>query len=233
MCPGCAATARETPYGRFGYLSRPDELGAVWTHGLAMLASPLMFGWLLLHHHFRSPALMVACVCWGLAQTSAYASSSTYHAWRLHPDWFRVRDPSLFRSYDQSAALSLIAGTFTPLSVAICAGRQAVVVLVTVWLGGAALATAAVLARRRTWSWKRPVEIAGFLAVVAAGLALMWTRLAVQPPRVWVPLLAGGLCYLIGLLPYCLHRMPFGHTTWHLCVMVANGTQGWAVLPLL
>ena len=128
-------------------------------------------------------------------------------------------------SFDHSNIFLLIAGTDTPLSVALLSGGTAALVLGIVW-GGAVLGIVKCLVWRSAPRWLSTV------LYVALGWVAFWFL-----PQFWVTggpaivclLLAGGVLYTVGGVIYVRQRPDpspawFGfHEIFHLCTVA-----GWA-----
>jgi hemolysin III len=139
----------------------------------------------------------VGCTIYALSCSLLFGVSALYH--RGHWD---ARTHALLRRLDHSNIFVLIAGTYTPLSLALLDGTTRTVVLAVVWIG--ALAG---VAFRVLWlsapSW----------LYTPCYVALGWVAVAVMPElsrngggAVVVLLVAGGLAYSLGAVAYALRR---------------------------
>jgi hemolysin III len=120
---------------------------------------------------------------------------------------------------DHVSIYLLIAGTYTPLTIAEIGGA---------WGWGLFAAEWTMAAAGIAFSWLRlgrmkiiPVLfylLMGWLAVVA------WTPISdAVPPAFMRWLIAGGLCYTVGIGAYAAKQVPFAHALWHLFVVGGTG----------
>lgn len=142
-----------------------------------------------------TPALRAMCVVFGISAVVLFGNSAVYHLGR-----WSVRVHSILRRIDHSNIFLLIAGTYTPLSVALLPGRTAALVLVIVWagaLGGIILSVFKPTAPR--WLYTPLYVALGWVAVWF--LPTFWATGG--PAVVWL-IIAGGIAYTIGALCYGL-----------------------------
>ena len=159
-----------------------------------------------------------ACVAYLVSSLLLFANSGVYHI--SSGRWTR-RVSVVLQSFDHSNIFLLIAGTYTPLSVALLSTGIAAAVLGIVW-GGALLGIVKCLVWRSAPRWFSTV------LYVALGWVAFWFL-----PQFWVAggpaivclLIAGGVLYTIGGVIYVRqHPDPFGfHEIFHLCTVA-----GWA-----
>ena len=186
----------------------PDQLIAIKPH---------LRGWLHLVAAPLSLAASIVLVC--LAPTAAekwasavylasslilFGVSATYHRFYWKPNWELV-----WKRLDHSNIFLLIAGTYTPLSVALLHGRDQLTILLTVWIGAAAGILINIF-------WPRAPRWLATLIYVALGwvaiayLPQLWA--AGGPAVVWL-LVSGGLLYTLGAIVYATKR-PDPSPTW-------------------
>lgn len=136
-----------------------------------------------------------ACVVFGLSAVFLFGNSAVYHLGR-----WSVKVHSVLRRIDHSNIFLLIAGTYTPLSVALLPPKTAALVLGIVWagaIGGILLSVFRPTAPR--WLYTPLYVALGWVAVWF--LPDFWS--AGSPAVVWL-LIAGGLSYTLGALCYGL-----------------------------
>ncbi|MGD9632493.1 MAG: hemolysin III family protein [Pirellulales bacterium] len=194
--------------------SPEDEQLNAATHGFgfvaAVLGAAIMTAGVLAS---RNPWLVIGCEAYVGSLVAVYAMSTLSHL----PSSRKMK--SLFRRLDQAFIYLLIAGTYTPFSLAYLHGGVWRLLLAAMW--GVALvgcASKALFAYR--------VEAFS----VASYLMLAWTPV-VALPALWrsAPLgafesiIAGGICYSIGVW-FLLNdeRVPRFHAIWHICVIAGS-----------
>jgi hemolysin III len=147
-----------------------------------------------------------------------FGTSALYHRGNWSPKTTRV-----LRRMDHSSIALVIAGTYTPLAVAVLPSSQARVLLWIVWT-----TAAVIVAFRMTW-----LHAPGW-TYFAAYIGLGWAA-TYWLPEMWhlagalsiLLLIAGGLIYTIGAILFGLKvpRMSPGvfgyHELFHVCTIVA------------
>jgi hemolysin III len=139
----------------------------------------------------------VGSAIYALSCSLLFGVSALYH--RGHWD---ARTHALLRRLDHSNIFVLIAGTYTPISLALLDGTTRTVVLAVVWIGALAGVAFRVL-------WLS----APHWLYTPCYVALGWVAVAVMPElgrngggAVVALLVAGGLAYSLGAVAYALRR---------------------------
>jgi hemolysin III len=162
------------------------------------------------------PAERWACLICALASAELFGVSALYH--RGHWD---ARTHALLRRLDHSNIFLMIAGTYTPICMALLDGTARTVVLTVVWVG--ALAG---IVFRVAWLSAPAWLYTPFY------VALGWVAIGVLPalareggPGLVALIVAGGLAYSAGGVVYALRRpnpapATFGyHEIFHACTL--------------
>ena len=149
-----------------------------------------------------------------------YGFSTLYHS-------LRGRAKAIFRRLDHLAIYLLIAGTYTPFALVTLRGGWGWSLFGVVW--GLAIAGMMLEYLPRRGPRILPVVIyllMGWLALIA--LRPLMQALA---PAGLVWLVAGGLCYTVGVLFYALDaKLRHAHGVWHLFVLAGSVSHYFAVL---
>jgi hemolysin III len=139
----------------------------------------------------------IGCAVYALSCSLLFGVSALYH--RGHWD---ARTHALLRRLDHSNIFVLIAGTYTPVSLALLDGTARTVVLAVVWTGAVAGVAFRVL-------WLS----APHWLYTPCYVALGWVAVAVMPElgrngggAVVALLVTGGLAYSLGAVAYALRR---------------------------
>ncbi|MGI8609948.1 MAG: PAQR family membrane homeostasis protein TrhA [Candidatus Dormibacteria bacterium] len=161
----------------------------------------------------------VALAIYGATLVLLFVGSATYHLgrWRAMPE-------RILQRIDHSNIFLVIAGTYTPIAVAILAGWSRVAILVVVWalaLTGSGISLLGIQVRR------------GVLAALYIGVG--WVAVLVAPAIFRVVgyggsamLLGAGLLYTLGALCYAFrrpdpwHRVFGYHEVFHIMVIAAS-----------
>ncbi len=203
--------------------SRGEELANALTHGSGLAASLFGLPPLLLLAANRGDLRQFAAACvFAVTLILLYAASTIYHA--VPPS--RARTKEALRVLDHVAIYLLIAGTYTPFTLGVLRGTWGWTLFGIVW----GLALAGIL-YKTVFRFRFPrlstvLYLAmGWLAIVAVG---PFAR--VLPPAALGWLLAGGLCYTLGVPFYMRDSLRFRHALWHLFVLAGSACHYTAVL---
>jgi hemolysin III len=188
---------------------------------LAAFPVSILTGCVLLLFVGEGAAAKVGTGIYALSCTVLFGVSALYH----RGTWDR-RTHALLRRLDHSNIFLLIAGTYTPVSLALLDGTTERAVLVTVWAGAVAG-----IVFRVAWLSAPAWLYTPFY------VALGWVAIAVMP-ELWsentavaVLLLTGGVAYSAGGVVYALRRpdpapLVFGyHEIFHACTLVGFATH--------
>ena len=215
----CQAAAE--PRGRSELCdSHREEIASLLTHAAgAMLAVPALV--LLLWQAADDGArAIVSAALFGGSLIALYASSSLYHFF-TSPRW-----KARFQRIDHICIFLLIAGSYTPFTLLTLRGAWGWSLFGIVWSLALAGILLKVLARGRQDHWASTVLylIMGWLVVVA-----MVPLLRALPAAGFGWLVAGGLCYSLGVIFFQWRKLPFHHAIWHLFVLAGSACHVVAV----
>lgn len=194
-------------------------------------AKPRLRGWL---HLGMAPVVFIAglvftvfaptlesrigCAIYTLTAVQLFGTSAAYHRGNWSPEIIAV-----FRRVDHSNIFIFIAGTYTPLALALLYGTSQWFLLILIW-------SIALLGVAFRVAWLRaPRWLYTFLYVAMGWAALGWLNQfwATGGPAVVILLLAGGLVYSLGAVAYATKRPKlseawFGfHEVFHSCTIIA------------
>jgi len=192
---------------------QPGELGNVLTHALGVLLSLAGGAWLIAMAAQRGGVReLVGASVFVSALVLLYSASTLYHA--AHDPRARAR----LKVLDHCAIYLLIAGTYTPFTIAAVKGGWGWSLFGVIW----GLAAAGVVFKLFfTGRFKRlstAIYIGmGWLVIIAfAPLSQALTPLALGL------LITGGVFYTVGTLFYHVERIPYSHAIWHLFVLAGS-----------
>lgn len=208
--------------------SAREELANAITHGIGLVASLAAGAVLITLASFtRDPWQIVAASVYIASLVVLYAASTAYHTVKV------PRAKALLKLFDHCAIFGLIAGTYTPFTLAVMRGGWGWTLFALVWV----LAGAGVVAKL-LFIDRYP------LFSTACYLGMGWMIvLAIRPLHLALPdgvlawIIAGGLTYSIGTLFYHSRRVAYAHAVWHVFVLAGSGFHFmavlWQLLPLL
>ena len=217
-----AAVSRRERRSFLASLPKPKARG--WIH--AITAPLALANAIVLIALAPTLSMRMACLVFGISSVVLFGHSAVYHMGKWSP-----KIELLLKRMDHSNIFLLIAGTYTPLTVAMLEPRTAAYVLTIVWagaLGGISLAVFKPHAPR--WLSTSLYRILGWIAVWF--LPEYWT--AGGPAVVWL-ILAGGIAYSVGAVFYGLRwpnpwpRIWGFHEFFHACTLLAYSCQVVAV----
>jgi hemolysin III len=204
--------------------TRGEEIANWVTHGLGLAVSVTALTLLIVFASLRGDAWhVVSFTVFGLTLLLLYAVSTIYHARRHN------RGKLLFRKLDHAAIFLLIAGTYTPFLLTNLRGPWGWSLFGVIWgLCGAGAVFQLFFGARYRLTSTLAYLFVGWLIVVALGPLLT----SVPTGGLWL-LLAGGLCYSIGVMFYWWRRLRYHHAVWHTFVLGGSTCHFLAVLLFL
>jgi hemolysin III len=198
-----------------------EEIAHSVSHGVGIVLSIAGLAVLVTAAALRGDAWDVtSSAIFGSTLVLMYTASTVYHAVPLP----RVR--RVLRTLDHSAIYLLIAGTYTPFTLGPLRGPWGWTLFAVVWTAAVAgvVFKSVALGRAPIFSVALYVTM-GWCVVVAFGPLAR----SVEPGGLAL-LIAGGLCYTLGIVFYAWHRLRFGHFVWHLFVLAGSVLHYLAVL---
>jgi len=155
------------------------------------------------------PWKIVSFSLYGTSLFLLYTFSTLYHS-------LRHRAKAVFRRLDHLAIYLLIAGTYTPFALVTLRGGWGWSLFGTIW----GLAIAGMLIEFMPRRGPRILPVVIYLLMGWLALIALKPLLQALPLHGFLWLLAGGLCYTLGVLFYGLdQRLKHAHGVWHLFVL--------------
>jgi len=187
-----------------------EERINVASHALGLLLSIVAL--LLLIAKGSSVLELVSLSVFAASLIALYAASTVYHVTTS------VARRAWLRTVDHAMIYVLIAGTYTPFSLLVIKGTAGWTIFAISW---AMAATGIVVKLYHTGRYDR-LSTAMY---VFMGWMIVF---AIKPlidnlsPAGLSWLFAGGISYTVGALFYSLRKMPFGHATFHIFVLIGS-----------
>lgn len=204
--------------------SRGEEIANWATHGLGLALSLVGLTLLIVFSSQRGNAWhVVSFTVFGLTLLALYTVSTLYHSRR------GARAKFLFQKLDHAAIFLLIAGTYTPFLLTNLRGPWGWSLFGVIWgLCGAGAVFQLFFGIRYRLASTLAYLFVGWLIVVAL------KPLVANVPHggLWL-LLAGGLCYTVGVAFFLWHRLRYHHAVWHTFVLGGSTCHFLAVLLFL
>ena len=190
-----------------------EEIAHAVTHGIGILLSVAGLALLVTFASLNGDVWHItSCSIYGATLVLLYTASTLYHGIPM------PRAKRLLRRFDHAAIFLLIAGTYTPFTLVNLRGGWGWTLFGLVW-GIAVLGILLEFFRDKRLKWLS----------LSLYLGLGWLVMIAVKPLIdavetggLVLLLAGGLCYSLGVIFYVWKRMAYHHAVWHLFVMAGS-----------
>lgn len=189
------------------------EERANWlTHGIAALLSvvgAVFIFWSLAHQEQRSTATWISAMVYVSAMILLYSASTLYH-YVEHARWKQY-----FRVADHSAIYIKIAGTYTPFLVLALPHVYGYEMLVVIWV----ITLAGIVFK--LFAVKRFNIVSTVIYLAMGWLAVLFIQPLYQAisQTVFLCIIAGGVCFSLGVIFYLMKRVRYSHSIWHIFVM--------------
>ncbi len=184
-----------------------EEWANSLSHGIGFIAT--LVGLVLMLNKAEELMNQVAAAVYGGTLLLMFLSSTLYHG-IPHPAgkaWLKL--------LDHSAIYLLIAGTYTPLTLVSIGGTLGTVMTVLVWSLAIAGVAFKMVARHRF----PKLSVITYLVMGWIAASLIQPLYYSMPAAgLWL-ILAGGLCFSLGVAFYVAKQTPFTHCIWHLFVL--------------
>jgi hemolysin III len=201
--------------------SRREELLNALTHGSGLGASLVGFP-LLIIVGIRSgdPLRLLGCSIFAVTLVLLYAASTLYHALPVSPA------KQTLRLLDHIAIYLLIAGTYTPFALGVLRGTTGWTLLALIWV----LAALGILSKIFLGHRYPRISTAMYLGMGWMVIFAIRPLAAALPAEGLSWLIAGGLCYTLGVVFYVQDWRRYRHAVWHLFVLTGSACHYAAVL---
>ncbi|MCB9431527.1 MAG: hemolysin III family protein [Ardenticatenaceae bacterium] len=198
-----------------------EEIANGITHGIgAMLSVAGLTVLVVLAAIYGDAWRIVSFSIYGASLVLLYTASTLYHAIQ-HPDAKRI-----FRIMDHAAIYLLIAGTYTPITLVNMRGPWGWSIFGFVW----ALAIIGIIFKTMYTGRYDKISTAAYVLMGWICLIGLKEMLVAIPPGGLVWLVAGGVCYTVGVIFYAWQKLPFNHAIWHLFVLGGSMCHFFAIL---
>ncbi len=198
-----------------------EEIANAISHGVGALLAIAATVVLIVVANFRSDAIGIVSACiYGASLILLYTFSSLYHS-LTNPTAKKV-----FRIFDHCSIFLLILGSYTPVCLTMIRGA-------TGWglFGINAFCTVLgiVFNAINLTRWKK-ISMLLYLIMGWSVIFSLKPLLSVITIPEFILVLAGGLCYTLGIIFYKNKRFKYMHFVWHLFVLAGSVLQYFFVL---
>jgi hemolysin III len=200
--------------------TRAEEIGNASTHAIGALLSLVALVLLTFFALFQNDSLkLISSIIFGCTLLLMYVCSTIYHTLS------KPEIKHLFRVLDHASIYLLIAGSYTPFVLVTINGSLGWSIFTIIW----SLAFAGVVFK---WFFGHKYDLLSTIIYLSMGwMALIIIKPLSQllPPGGLTYIVAGGLCYTIGVIFYIWERLRFSHVLWHLFVLSGSACHFFAV----
>ena len=190
-------------------LTLGEEVFNTISHGLG--AGLAVAAVVLLLMRSRSGLEITASCFYGISMVVMMLASSIYHAM---PSGSKIK--RVCRRFDYTSIYLLIGGTFAPILLVYLGGTLGVVLFCVQW--GIILCGVTLVFVFGPGRW-RPLHFILYFLLGWSGLLLIPRFYLEDPALLWF-ILAGGLLYTLGMIPFA-RKGKWNHCIWHLFVLAA------------
>jgi len=198
-----------------------EEILNASTHGFGILLSIVGLAVLVAFASLEgSPMLIASCAIFGGTLIFAYSSSTLYHAIT------NEKAKQIFRQFDHASIYLLIAGTYTPVVLAMLEGSLGWSIFVTIWV------TAIVGVILKFVYPKRFKKLSVVLYLIMGWfivIAIKQLMISMDSGGLWL-MLIGGFFYSFGVIFYVWKSLPYNHAIWHVFVLAGSISHYFMVL---
>ena len=193
-------------------MTKGEEIANSVTHGIGAALSVSALTLLIITAFQNGDAAdITGAMIFGISMLFLYLMSTLCHAFAKTGGMVR----KVFHILDHSGVYILIAGTYTPFCLTMIGGTKGYVILAIQW----SLAILGIILRSAFYNKYIPLHVVIYLAM---GWMIGFFIKSIYPlvaPAGLALLLAGGICYTIGVLFYAFKLFKYHHMVWHLCVI--------------
>lgn len=201
-----------------------EELFNAITHGIGALLSVVGCVVLLVRcHQLGDSVAAVSSAIYGATLIILYTMSTLYHALA------NEKAKAVFRVFDHVTIYLLIAGTYTPYTLACLGGALGWTLFGIVWAAAIVGIVFSSISLRRFQKLSMICYIAmGWVILIA--IKPLWQVIGTLP---MVFLVIGGVLYTGGVLFYQMKESRYMHSIWHLFVIAGSIFQYFSILLAL
>lgn len=205
-----------------GYSETEERLN-VWSHGLGLFASILVFPFLIIKAStYANFWNITSFVIYGLSLIILYAASTFYHAAK------KPKKRRRLNIFDHAAIYVLIAGSYTPFCLVALHSNLGWYMFIAVWVFAV---TGVILKLFFTGRFDK-LSTAMYLLMGWQVVFFIKPLMGALTSFGFNLLIAGGVFYTIGAILYSIKRMPYNHAVFHVFVLLGSLSHFFAIYYL-
>ena len=196
--------------------SDSEEQLNIWSHGLGLLASIIVFPFLLKKAFSYSDFWEIASfIIYAFSLIILYAASTFYHAAK------KPKKRRMLNIFDHAAIYVLIAGSYSPFCLVALKSYLGFYMFIAVWVFAS---TGIVLKLFFTGRFDK-ISTAMYLLMGWQVLFFIKPLIAALTSFGLNLLIAGGIFYTVGAILYSLKKMPYNHAIFHVFVLLGSASH--------
>lgn len=196
-------------------LTLGEEIANSITHGIgAGLSIAALILLAIAGFKHGDAADITGAIIFGISMVFLYLMSTFCHAFGLSEKTAR----KVFHILDHSAIYVLIAGTYTPFCLSTIGGTKGITILAIQW----SLAILGIVFSAVFYNKRRSLHTIIYLAMGWMVVFFIQSLFTLLPTAGLAFLIAGGLCYTIGVFFYAVKLFKYHHMIWHLFVIAGT-----------
>ncbi len=194
-----------------------EEMGNAITHGVGVVLSILALVAMVIHGSGTgiTDTKSISVLVYGLSLVVLYLASTLYH---LAKDAKKKR---YFNLLDNLAIFILIAGTYTPIALNVLEPKWGIPLCIGIWV----MAAAGIIFKIFFLDRYRFISTLIYLAMGWVFLMILRPLWDTAPYELIQWIFIGGFFYSIGTFFYLWKKIPFGHTIWHIFVLLGSASH--------
>jgi hemolysin III len=193
--------------------SDSEEQLNIWSHSLGLLASIIVFPFLLKKAFSYSDFWEIASfIIYAFSLIILYAASTFYHAAK------KPKKRRMLNIFDHAAIYVLIAGSYSPFCLVALKSYLGFYMFIAVWVFAS---TGIVLKLFFTGRFDK-ISTAMYLLMGWQVLFFIKPLIAALTSFGLNLLIAGGIFYTVGAILYSLKKMPYNHAIFHVFVLLGS-----------
>jgi hemolysin III len=190
-----------------------EEIANAVTHGIgAALGTAALVALVVIAGARGDAWRVVSLSVYGSSLVFMYLCSTLYHSFR------QPRLKRYFCLMDHLSIYLLIAGTYTPITLVPMRGPWGWTLFGLIW----GMAACGILSKLLLFGRLRFLSLAFYLAMGWLVVIAVRPMLQMLPTGLLVWIGAGGFFYTLGVVFFCLTRLRYHHTIWHLFVLAGS-----------
>lgn len=192
------------------HLNTLEEIGNAITHGVGAIFA--IFATIIMLVNSKTVYQITGALIYGISMFLMFLMSSLYHAFK-----YGLKVKKIFRIFDYSSIYLLIGGTFAPILLVFLNDTLGIVILLIQWVVIITGITMIAIFGPGRLRWLH--FPAYFILGWGAGMFILPVMIKENISFLWW-ILAGGLSYTLGMIPFCLKGKKTAHFIWHLVVII-------------